>query len=112
MTTARIILAIVLLLFAAWVAVMNWICVVVSIRNRRRGIDRHHSMVPLMTVLATIGAKGVFPLSNFGWVWIFPALDPSNWSLLWLPFYLILRFLRGRTTDGDGGHETTRPEPK
>jgi hypothetical protein len=35
MTAARFILSIAILLFAAYVVVMNWGCVIVSMRNKR-----------------------------------------------------------------------------
>ena len=89
MTTARTILAIALLLLAAYIVVMNWACVISNTKNRRRGIDRHSSMVPLMSILLTLGAMMVFPHPKAEWMLIVPFLDLSTWSLLWFPFALL-----------------------
>jgi hypothetical protein len=48
MDTTRLILAIIILLLAGYIVAMNWGCVIVSFRNKRRGIDRHHSTVPVV----------------------------------------------------------------
>ncbi len=51
MTIARLIMAGLVLFLAAYIAAMNWGCVVASLRNQKKGIDKHHSTVPLVTVL-------------------------------------------------------------
>jgi hypothetical protein len=102
METARLILATILLLFAAFVVVMNWVAVGISTRNKRRGIDHHSSMVPLMSVLASTIAFFIYPYRPAEWVFIIPLIDLSNWCLLWWPF-LLLKERKGRnTTEQDG----------
>ncbi|MFT5191647.1 MAG: hypothetical protein ACI9DF_003900 [Verrucomicrobiales bacterium] len=103
MTTALTTLSIVLLLLAAYVVVMNWICVIVSTRNKKRGIDRHSSMVPLISVIATVGSYLIFSHPNAEWMFVIPLLDLSNWSLVWLPFYLLRESIRKTTTEQDSG---------
>jgi hypothetical protein len=91
MSTFRIILATVILLFAAYIVVVNWGCVIVSLRNKRRGIDRHHSTVPLLSFVITIVAMTAYP---WPWGFVIPLLDFANWSLLWAPFGLIREMLK------------------
>ncbi len=90
METSRIILAIVLLLAAAFVVVLNWGCVAVSSRNKRRGIARHYSTVPLVSAILTGVAWLIIPWEGRHWLFTVPALDIANWMLLWLPVWLML----------------------
>jgi hypothetical protein len=94
MTELRVIAAILMLLLAAYIVVMNWGCVIVNTRNRRRGIDRHSSMIPLMSVAIAACAYYIYPSADPVWVFIVPLLDLSNWSILWLPFFLILASMK------------------
>ena len=94
MTIARYILSLTILLFAAYIVVMNWCCVIISIRNQRRGIDRHHSTVPLLSLILTVFALLLFPHPNkAAWMLAVPLLDIAHlgllWSILWLPVLLI-----------------------
>ena len=89
MTTARFILAIVFLLCAAYVVVMNWGCVIVSIQNRKRGIDRHHSTVAFVSLILAALAYVTYPRMDKNWIAILPLVDIANWTLLWLPVVLI-----------------------
>ena len=109
MTTARTILAIALLLLAAFIVVMNWICVIVSTRNQKRGIDRHSSMVPLISVIATVGSYLISPYPRAAWMFIIPLLDLSNWSLLGLPFHLIRESYKKTTTEQAGASDGDKP---
>jgi len=89
MTTARFILAIAILLFAACIVVMNWGCVIVSMRNKRRGIDRHHSTVSIVSIVLAAVAYLVYPQPEKVWMISVPMLDIANWNLLRLPVVLI-----------------------
>jgi hypothetical protein len=96
MATIRLILASVLLIIAAYTAAMNWGCVIVSSRNKKRGIDRHHSTVPLVSFLIAVLAGAFYP-----WAWrivvAIPLLDIGNWVLFLAPFALIGMLLRRKT---------------
>jgi hypothetical protein len=82
MNELRIIAASLLLLLGALVAVINWRCVIVSMRNKRKGIDRHHSTVPLISLITTGFASFIYPLELKSWIGLIPALDLGNWMLL------------------------------
>ena len=99
MTISRIILAIVILLFAVYIVVMNWGCVIVSIRNRKRGIDRHHSTVPVVSFIMAGLAHLICPWPDKSWMIAIPLLDIANWSLLWLPFGLIREWRRRKIAE-------------
>jgi hypothetical protein len=68
--------------------VMNWGCVIATARNKRKGIDKHHSTVLLVSIICTSLA---YMVSHNAWVWIIPAVDIANWQLLWFPVVLIKR---------------------
>jgi hypothetical protein len=87
--TTTFYIAIAILLFAAYIFVMNWGCVIVSMRNKQRGIDRHHSAVPVMSFILTALAWFIYPLPDRLWMVFVPLLDIANWNLLWLPVVLI-----------------------
>ena len=89
MSTIRFILAIAILLLAGYVVVMNWGCVIVSMNNKRRGIDWHHSTVPILSVILVALASLTYPRPDTMWMIYVPLLDIANWSLLWLPVVLI-----------------------
>lgn len=89
MITVRVIIAIALLILAAFVVLMNWIAVAISTRNKNRVINKHSSMVPLMSAMLTIAAYFMYPYRPADWMFVIPLVDLSNWSLLWLPFYLV-----------------------
>lgn len=88
MSSARFSIVILLLLLAAFVVVMNWRCALVSLRNKRRGIDRHHSMVPLVSIVLAALAYLIYPRPDMMWLFAIPLLDIANWNLLWLPVVL------------------------
>ena len=89
MTIARLILAIAILVFAACIVVMNWSCVIVSARNKRRAIDRHRSTVPFVSLVLAALASLIYPRPEKMWMISVPLLDIAHWSLLWLPVRLI-----------------------
>lgn len=95
------------LVLAGYLVVMNWGCVIVSLINRRRGIDRHHSVVPLISVFLSGCAYGVCPVSGRNWVFVVPLCDIANWLVLWLPFWLLKEALQKKpggpfSNDSDG----------
>jgi hypothetical protein len=97
--TARLILATAILLLAAYIVVMNWGCVIVSMSNKRRGIDRHHSTVPIVSFVLAALAYLIHPRPGKMWMIFVPLLDIANWSLLWLPVALIREARRKGITE-------------
>jgi hypothetical protein len=89
MTIGRTIITALLMAFAAYIVVMNWGCMIVSLRNQRKGIDKHHSMVPIFSILVALVAVPIYPHSPKWWIGIVPLLDISNWNILRLPFILM-----------------------
>ena len=109
MTIARFILALAILLFAAYIVVMNWGCVIVSMRNKRRGIDRHHSTVPIVSFIFTALAFLIYPRPDKMWMISVPLLDIANWSLLWFPVVLIRESRTKRITEPGGPANGSQP---
>jgi hypothetical protein len=87
------------LLAAIYITVMNWACVIASERNKRKGIDRHHSTVPVVTVLLACFALLMWPYWPGKWTMLIPALDIANLNLLFAPIYLIVHLIRKRGSD-------------
>jgi len=93
----RYVLAISLLLLAIAVVVTNWACVIVDIRNRRRGIHQHYSTTPFFfSVVCTFLAYQVYPRADKLWMLSIPLLDIAKWGLLALP---TVWFRAGRADD-------------
>ena len=88
MEIARTVIAIVLLALAAYIAVMNCCCIIFSLRNQRRGIDKHYSQVLIFHNILPIAAFFIYPHSPKWWIWLIPGLDSSNWTLLSWPFVI------------------------
>ena len=103
MSIVRFILALAILLLAAYIVVMNWSCVVASLRNKRHGIDRHYSTVPIMSFLLTALASLIYPLAEKRWMVSVPLLDIANWSAVWgfisLPVLCIREAKAKKTTE-------------
>lgn len=108
MTTARLILAIAILLFGAYIVVMNWGSVIVSTRNKKRGIDRHHSTVPIISFVLAALAYLIYPHPDKMWMISVPLLDVANWSLLLLPVVLIRESRKKRIAEQDGAGNSHR----
>ena len=89
MTFARLIIAIVILVFALCICVMNWGCVIINMRNKKHRIDQHHSTVPLVSLVLVALAHLIYPRPDRNWMIAIPLFDIANWRLLWLPVALI-----------------------
>lgn len=89
MTTARLIIAIVFLIFAICVVAMNWSSVIANMRNKRKGVHRHHSIVPIVSFILGALSYIIYPRPDKGVALIIPLLDIANWRLLWLPVAMI-----------------------
>lgn len=83
MTVLRAGGAVILILLGVLVVWMNWWCVRASTRNKRRGIDKHHSTVPVVSFIFTgVLAYPLFPYEPKWWISIIPAFDIGNWMLI------------------------------
>ena len=114
MTIARYIVGLALLLFATYVAVMNWACIIVSVRNSRRGIDRHHSTIPFVSFFVVILAMAVYPGRDQVWMLAVPLLDIGHWilivSVLLLPFWMIRESRKTGAEPGAGASTNAGPD--
>lgn len=90
MTTFLSIASVILALSGAFIVTMNCVCVVVSLRNQRRGIDRHHSTVPFIGQLLLGVAGSISALIPSWLLWSVALADVSLWFMLYflvrLPF--------------------------
>src|SRR4030042_36270 len=84
MITARLIIAIVILVFALCIVAMNWNSVIGNMRNKRKGVAHHHSTVPIVSFILAALSYIIYPRQDKGLALIVPLLDIANWRLLWL----------------------------
>ena len=85
---------------ALYVTASNYAFAITSFRNKRRGIDRHISMVPLVSLALCSLAFGISfvaapPVPSRLLVVATAGLDPSLWTLIAFPFVAVFR--RGRS---------------
>ncbi len=82
MYPARWIVGSLLCLFAAYVACCNFAALILSSRNRSRGVQRHYSQGPIVGPVA--GYLGLFalPVAKPLGLWLLPLIDPSTWIML------------------------------
>jgi len=98
MTELRAIGASILLLLACLMVVMNWTCVTASERNRRNGIQKHVSTVPLLSLICAGFGHALYPWTPKGWIGVIPAADIGNWMLLIaLPWAIAKGMFRKKT---------------
>ncbi len=82
MNVTRTIGAILIILLGLFIVVMNWYCVIVSMRNKSKGINKHQSTVPLISFLLSAVAYALYPFIPKWWIGIIPAIDIGNWTLI------------------------------
>ena len=82
MTILRVSGSAILMLLAACIVVMNWGCVIASEVNSRKGIDKHHSTVPLISLILAGVAYPLYPFAPKWWIGIIPAIDIANWAVI------------------------------
>lgn len=86
------------LVVAVWVVVLNWWYKVESNRNVHRGIDRRHSMVPVvaqvLVLIAALIESQFGAMISSGIFWVIALSDPSFWGLLFTTVSLLSRRLR------------------
>jgi len=98
MTTARLIIAIVILVFALFIVAMNWSSVIGNMRSKRKGVAHHHSTVPIVSFILAAITYIIYPRQDKGVTLIIPLLDIANWRLLWLP---VVRIRQARMKEKD-----------
>ncbi len=89
MTTARLIIAILILLLALFVVAMNWSSVIINMKNKRIGVAYRYSTVPIISFILVALSYVIYPRPDKGSALIIPLLDIANWRLLWLSVAMI-----------------------
>jgi Na+-driven multidrug efflux pump len=98
MITLRLVIAIAFLLAALLVVVLNWLCAYQGGQNKKNGIKKSVSMIPMVSFILSCFAGLIYPNGERLWILLIPALDPSNWCLVFLPFILLKeRLLKSKT---------------
>jgi hypothetical protein len=88
--------AIGLLLLGALIAIGNLGGSLAASLRKRRGESGGYSSIPLLSLIFC-GLAWLIARDELGlWVMFPIALDPANWSLVILPFYLLMRREAGR----------------
>lgn len=83
-------------LAGGYIVAMNWLCIFANMRNVREGIDKHHSLVPVVgPLLMTIGLSKL--VSGLGWLLLLPLLiDSGTWILVYSIPFLAKQLVGGR----------------
>ena len=87
---------------AAFLAAMNWNCLFANRRNKRLGVDKHHSFVMvvpqiLVGLAALISRRLVHPWLPSWSFWLVALADVSLLSLAIWPFILIRQRLQSQS---------------
>ena len=83
MTALRTCGAIICILMSAYILIMKWGCVIKSGINKHKGIDRHHSTVPVVSIIFAVAlAYPLYPYTPKWWIFLIPVLDIGNWILV------------------------------
>jgi len=91
------ILGVGLMVFGIYIVGVNYCCIIVSERNKRKGIDKHHSVSPFIGPISYLIGTLLSPLRIGIHVLIVSALDPGTWLIvLGLPYALLTELLRLR----------------
>jgi hypothetical protein len=81
-----------LVVIGAYLIAINYRALVTNHRNRRSGIDRHHSFVPILGGL--LGSIGAYLLVRNPLAFVVAAVDPGVWVLALLPVALLRHGVR------------------
>lgn len=73
---------------------LNYSALVANHRNKRQGIDRHHSFIPLLGGISS--ATGFYLVTSSGWAPLIALLDPGCLVLLLFPLVMLKQQLGGR----------------
>jgi hypothetical protein len=99
MIAVRSVIAVILLVVAATVAVLNWIYTISRLSRKRMGANRPGSTIPVVTVVLTALAYTAYPGHGKLWMACIPMCDIGNWWLLALPV-IAIRSNRKRKSSG------------
>ena len=100
MIIIRTIVSAVLILLGAYIALMNLGCIIFSLRNQKKGIDKHHSQVFIFHNILPVAAFFIYPHNPKWWIWLIPILDVSNWTLLAWPFVIAIEKIKKEPNQG------------
>lgn len=95
----NVVLAVVSVIFAVcalFVVLCNAGCVLASMRNRRLGVDRHHSTVPFVPQILLLLSAMVSPIVPRPLLWAIGLSDVGLWELACVPLFLLRQRLRRR----------------
>jgi len=98
MYVLKYILGVFLILFGVYIIAANYACIIINKRNKKKGIDRHHSFSPVFGPLLFILGLSFVELSiGFLSGIIVFLIDPGTWLiLLGFPYALFKGFFSGK----------------
>ena len=97
-------LATLLIVGAGYVIAMNWIWTIQNVRNRRRGIQRHYSTMPLVAQVLLVIAVLLSGREQSFWLppFVFWAIGLADVSLWMLFSFFISQLNRSNLRSGRG----------
>jgi len=88
------ILGVGLMVFGIYIVGVNYCCIIVSERNKRKGIDKHHSVSPLFGPISYLIGTSLSPFKIGIHALIVWVLDPGTWLIvLGLPYAVLTELL-------------------
>lgn len=92
MTIFRFAFSYLFLLFAAYIAVLNWMGLFANLSNYKKGIDRFISPMPMLSIVSAALAAFISPHQKTWWMFLVPLFDYGNYILLYLPVVFFREF--------------------
>jgi hypothetical protein len=98
----------VLCLGGLYVAGANWAAIFLSLRNKRRGVNKRYSQGPVIGPLLGYFGLQALPLRKSPWIWLVLLIDPSTWIVVVSIPFLIREVRRSATAATERGEPIPR----
>jgi Na+/melibiose symporter-like transporter len=90
----ELIIAFVLIGLASITAVQNICGCIWACSNKKKGIDKGYSSVPIVSLILCLIAYAVARDAMGCWVFIPTVIDPGTWMTMYLPWVIWTEFIR------------------
>ena len=100
MTTLRLLIAAVFIIFSIAMAFVNLAAILANRRNRQSGIPPNQFAVPFLTVFSSAVAYLLYPETPKLWILALPTLDIGNWIVVLGRPYTIVTGMFRRPSSG------------
>jgi hypothetical protein len=81
MSTFRLVFSIFTFCLGIYVVLKNWRCVLDNRKNRAKGLDQFHEVVPLVSIIYCGTAALIYPYWPRWWMLLPVLVDKGTWNL-------------------------------